>query len=274
MLMKVSLIIPAFSYGPALERTVESCKGISDDLVIISTAFWEKDRESMLRLTPKVVQLDWNYTMLNGFGEMMNRGTSSAKNDWCLLFGVGETFNRELRPFLRILESAPERHVFTCDHINDQNRWKRVWNRQSGVRWSGLIHEELVGGTDGGLLFRMLDTEKPPRPDPVEQEALHFMKTCLYHWQYKRLREEREAVLGGTNRGWLGFVDGSKEANEEFLDRHSSMVSAMLCGDLEGFLALVRASVESKQPAKGVNFRPQGEPMSEGAQYACPHRQH
>lgn len=260
--MKVSLIIPAFSYGPALERTVQSCKDISDDLVIISTAFWEKDREAMRKLTPKVVILDWNYTMLNGFGEMMNRGTGDAKNDWCLLFGVGETFNRELRPFLKTLESSPPSHVFSCDHHNDVNHWKRVWNKTSGAHWSGLIHEEIVGGKDGGLLFRMLDIPKEPREDPVEQAALGFMKTCLYHWQYKRLREEREKVLGGTNRGWLSFVDGSKEANDEFLEKHKGMIECLLSGDLRGFLGLVEAATS---PPKGVNFNPQGQPMSEGA---------
>jgi hypothetical protein len=263
--MQVSLIIPAFSYGPALERTVHSMATKSDDLVIISTAFWEKDREAMRRLTDKVVILDWNYTMLHGFGEMMNRGTGDAKNDWCLLFGVGETFARELRPFFTILESSPEDRVYLCDHHNDTNQWKRVWNRKSGVRWSGLIHEELVGGNNGGLLFRMQDTPKEPRPDPYEQETLHYIKTILYHWQYHRLRHEREKVLGGTNRGWLSFVDGSREANEEFLSRHAPMVECMLNGDLERFLRLVREAVDAKQPAAGVNFNPTGQPMSPGA---------
>ncbi len=263
--MRVSLIIPAFSYGAALERTVHSCREISDDLVIISTAFWERDRDAMRKLTDKVVILDWNYTMLNGFGEMMNRGTGDAKNNWCLLFGVGETFSRELRPFFRILESAQESDMFTCDHINDIHKWKRIWNKCSSVRWSGLIHEELIGGTEGGLLFRMQDTPKEPRDDPYEQESLKFIKSILYHWQYNRLCIGRESVLGATNPGWLDFVDGSKESNEEFLDQHSAMVDCMLSGDIEKFLSLVKIAVDHGLSATKCNFAPLGEPMTEGA---------
>lgn len=260
--MRLSLIIPAFSYGPALERTVKSVQPYSDDLVIISTAFWEKDREAMKRITDKVVILDWNYTMLNGFGEMMNRGTGFTKNDWCLLFGVGETLQKEHKPLLQVLESSDQSKVYTCDHENDVNRWKRIWNKRSGAHWSGLIHEEIVGGNTGDLLFRMLDTPKEPREDVVEQAALGFIKGILYHWQYKRLREERESVIGGTNRGWLPFVDGSKEANEAFLEKHAPMVECLLSGDLERFLHLVE--LRSHNPS-GVNFNPTGGPMSEGA---------
>lgn len=260
----VSLIIPAFSYGPALERTVESCKAISDDLVIISTAFWEKDREAMRALTPKVVILDWNYTALNGFGEMMNRGTSQAKNDWCLLFGVGETLEHEHLPILKTISESSPGMVYTCDHDNDPNRWKRIWNRQSGARWSGLIHEEIVGGTGCKLLFRMRDTAKEPRDDPYEQEVLHYMKCTLYHLQYRKLRKNPH-LLGGTNAGWLEFVNGSEEANEKFLQDHAAIAECLLSGDLPGFLEAVRVEVEKKNIAQAVNFAPTGEPMTPGA---------
>jgi hypothetical protein len=177
--MSISLIIPAFSYGPPLERTWQTFKPICDELVIISTAFWEKDREAMRQLTDKVVILDWNYTMLNGFGEMMNRGTSSAKNDWLMLFGVGETFHYSHVHDLKgtILGSAPNL-ILRVDHDNDPNRWTRIWNRKSGNQWSGVIHEAITG-EHGPVVLRMKDTPKEAREDVYEQEALKYLKTCL-----------------------------------------------------------------------------------------------
>lgn len=266
---KLTLVIPAFSYGPALERTWESCQHVCDDLVIISTAFWEKDLDAMRKLTPKVVVLDWNYTMLNGFGEMMNRGTGDAKNEWCLLLGVGETFEKEHLPFLENVNGAPKRSVMFCDHEGDKHQWGRIWNKNSDCHWSGYIHESIIGKpgmpqfVHGPTVFRMRDTHKEPREDIYEQKALEFLKPILYHWQYKRLRETR--WLGGTDPGWLGFVDGSKEANDDFIAKHRPMIDCVISGDLGGFLNLVKEAVDAEQKPTGCNYNPLGEAMSEGA---------
>lgn len=260
----ISLIIPAFSYGPPLERTWESFRGICDELVIISTAFWGKDRDSMRKLTDKVVILDWNHTFLHGFGDMMNRGTSCAKNDWLMLFGVGETFQHAHVPSIHdTLRKASASTVFRVDHENDPNRWTRCWNRISGNQWSGVIHEAITG-PHGDVILRMLDTPKESRADKYEQEALKFIKLCLYHQQYKRLREDN-GLLGATDPGWIAFVNGSKEANDEFMEQHSAMIESMASGDLEQFLWLVRDRVDRASLAVGVNFNPLGEPMSKGA---------
>jgi hypothetical protein len=262
--MSISLIIPAFSYGPPLERTWETFKSVCDELVIISTAFWEKDRDAMRKLTDKVVILDWNYTMLNGFGEMMNRGTGCAKNDWLMLFGVGETFHYSHVHDLKgtIVGSSPDL-VLRVDHDNDPNRWTRIWNRKSGNQWSGIIHESITG-THGPVVMRMRDTPKESRGDKYEQETLRYLKLCLYHEQYRRLREDN-SLLGATDPGWIQFVNGGKESNDEFMEKNRDMVQSVRSGDLEKFLTIVRREVDGDKVAIGVNFNPTGEPMSQGA---------
>lgn len=262
--MSISLIIPAFSYGPPLQRSWETFKPICDELIIISTAFWEEDLEAMRKLTDKVVVLDWNYTALHGFGEMMNRGTTAAKNDWLMLFGIGETFHYSHVADLTgtILKSDPKT-VLKVDHDNDPNQWTRIWNRSSGNQWSGVIHEAITGH-HGPVVMRMKDTPKEPRPDKYEQEVLKYTKLCLYHEQYRRLREDNQ-LLGATDPGWIQFVNGSKESNEEFMEQNADLLDAMRTGDLPKFLACVRIRVCGEKLAIGVNFNPTGEAMSAGA---------
>lgn len=260
----ISLIIPAFSYGPPLQRSWDTFKHVCDELIIISTAFWEKDREAMRKITDKVVILDWNHTMIHGFGDMMNRGTTSAKNDWLMLFGVGETFEHSHVGDLKesILKTDPKL-VLRVDHENDPNRWTRIWNRTSGNQWSGVIHEAITG-PHGPVVMRMRDTPKEPREDKYEQETLRFLKLCLYHEQYRRLREDN-SLLGATDPGWIEFCNGGKESNDAFMEENQEMVQSIRDGDLEKFLGLVRISLDGSNMAIGVNFNPTGEPMSAGA---------
>lgn len=262
----ISLIVPAYSYGPPLERTWETFSKLCDELVIISTAFWPEDQEKMRALTPKVVQLDWNYTFKNGFGEMMNRGTVSAKNDWLMLFGVGETFEREHLPVHHTLLHGSRETIFRVDHENDPNQWTRIWNRKSraGNKWSGLIHEEIAPGPRGPVLLRMKDTPKEPRENRYEDHTLKYVKGCLYHKNYVRLRENHHE-RGATDPGWLSFVAVGREAHDEWMRAHNDLISAMEIGCLSDFLDAVKRRVDAGLSPEGVNYAPTGEPMSEGS---------
>ena len=253
----ISLIIPAYSAGENIERTIHSVEGTCDDVVIISTAPYKDDAESLQKLGT-VIQLPWNHVFLHGFGDMMNQGSAFAKNDWLLLFGVAETLAEPYGDMIAATQSSPPNHVFRCSHTNDVNQWKRIWNRTSGVRWSGLIHEELDGGDDRGLLFRMQDTDKIPHSDPVRNEVFKYIKTLSYNAMYHRLLLNPDQ-LAGTNDGWLGFVRGAKESIEAFIEKHEAMLDACMCGDFNQLQSLVIDGMNSGKKASGINFSRTGE---------------
>jgi hypothetical protein len=188
---------------------------------------------------------------------MMNQGTIAAKNDWLLLFGVAETLAESYTDIPAKLSQSANNCIFRCCHENDPNQWKRIWNRTSNSRWSGLIHEEIIGGVDGGLLFRMQDTDKTPMADPLKQEVFRYIKTLSYNAMYHRLLHNPNQ-LAGTNSGWLQFVAGARESIEAFVEGHKDMLLACMDGDFPKLLGLVSDKLEAGNLAAGVKFTPVG----------------
>ena len=261
----MTLVIPSCGSAPEnIRRTIDSCRDICNETIIISTAFFLEDQRLFSDITDRVVQLDWNFIMKHGFGEMSNQATSHAKNDWLLLLGVSETYAEPYTDIGHALHAAPKNMVFRCDHHNDPNRWTRIHNRQGGTHWSGLIHECIVGGPHGDVLFRMQDFEKVQKSDPVKQEILKWIKAVSYHIQYWRLLND-SSLLQGTDPGWLKFVNGSREHIIEFRESHQDLISPCLSGDLVAFLKAVDSRMDKGEEAKGVNYSMTGTPMSEGS---------
>lgn len=254
----ISLIVPSYAGGTAIERTIQSVDGVCDDVVIISTAIFEEDKERFKSLGT-VVELPWNFVFLHGYGSLSNQGTHLAKNDWMLLFGVGETFAESFCGDMRTKLSASEPGlVFSCNHVNDKYTWKRIWNRKFGSAWSGIIHEEIISGYVGGLLFRMQDTEKEPRSDALQQSALRHIKALSYNWLYLELLNKPER-LGGANVAWLKFVEGARDSIQAFCAEHRDLLDCCISGDLAGFLSLVEKRLPNGKAVDAVNFKPLGQ---------------
>lgn len=261
----ISLVIPCHGGDASnIERTINSAKGVCDEVIIISTAMFNEDLCMFHQLTDKVVELPWNFTFMHGFGHMMNQGSSFAKNDWLILLGVSETIHTGHQRIIGTLPHAPSNNIYLCDHINDPNRWRRCWNRKSGSHWGGIIHESIGGGQDAGVLFEMRDTPKAPMQDPLKNECMKFLKACLYNQCYKRLLEHPEE-LSFTDPGWIGFVNGAKESIIDFCDKHSDMLYACMTGNFGLFIKLVEGRMEASKTVSSVNFNPTGTPMTEGA---------
>lgn len=247
----ITLIIPSYGGGVNLERTIDSCREVADETIIISTAFFDEDKAHFRRVADKVVELPWNYTFLHGHGELHNQATAFAKNDWLLLLGTAETWAESHMDVEATLAAASPAEMFLCDHQGDPHRWKRVWNRQGGVRWSGIMHEELTGGDHGRLLFRMQDTEKTPDLDPLKQAARKWVKGLSYNWLYRELLLNPDR-LGAASRGWLDFVKGAESSIRCFYLDNYGMMTACLAGDISAFLRCVERAMEPY----GVNFDP------------------
>jgi cellulose synthase/poly-beta-1,6-N-acetylglucosamine synthase-like glycosyltransferase len=253
----ISLIIPAYNAGPNLQRTIDSCRHLCDDVVIIATNPYEDDAQLIMESCNSVAWLNWNHVFLHGFGDMMNSGTPIAKNDWILLLGVAETVAEAKCDIHQKLNSSESKMVFRCDHHNDAHTWKRIWNRSGGTHWSGLIHEEIVGGETGPVIFRMQDTPKEQHPDPLRNEVFRYIKTCSYNVNYQKLRKNPD-LLGGTDKGWLEFVKGTEDSNESFISLHQDLIDAAMEGDFPRFEKCVEGRLAVGRTASGVNYLPTG----------------
>ena len=253
----ISLIIPAFTGGPNLERTIESCRGLCDDVVIISTALFDDDFDDMKKTGATVVIRPWNFVFLHGFGPLYNQGTEAAKNNWLMLLGVAETMAEEYCGIHQRLKASLDDGIFKCDHVNDPNKWKRVWNRNGRTMWSGIIHEEISFGRDMEVIFRMQDTEKTPHADPFRNEVFRYIKALSYNYLYERLLLD-PSRLGGTNHGWIDFVNRERDSITGYCDEHREMLNTCIAGDKNKFLGLVGARLDAGDRASGVKFQPQG----------------
>lgn len=282
----LATIVPWFGGSPEpLKRTLDSTKGISDETLIVHQQLFDDDAEVAHSLADKVETVDWNYCFMHGYGELPNRhGQTTAK--WKLLLGTAETFAEELLPFRQTVGNSTGRTILRCNHHNDTNLWGRIWCPSAGIHWAGWIHEAAGDGIEGPVVFRMQDTHKEPHPDSFRNEVLKWIKTTSYNHAYRVVGEnagwrcdesergkmptvQREfykpfkvPALGFADRGWLGFMRGSKEAILEFCQTHDDLISAALRGDRQGFFDGVKRRMDAEQPANGVNFNPQGEPTS------------
>lgn len=251
----ITLVIPAYTAGPNIERTIESARSICDEVVVISTAIFLNDVVA-LRKIATVVDLPWNFVFHHGFGSLHNQGTMACKNDWMLLLGVAETF---AEPFIDIharLRAAVTGDVFRCSHVNDANTWKRIWNRQGGSMWSGIIHEEIMG-LDQGVIFRMQDTNKEPNTDSLRNEVFRSIKALSYNYLYSQLLRFPNR-LGAADEGWLRFVQGASGSINAFCTEHAELLDACIEGDAAKFINLVEKRMNAGQHASGVNFQPLG----------------
>lgn len=252
----LSLIVPCYSAGPDLTRTVESTRGLCDDVVIISTAIFD-DEPEMAR-HGRVVSLPWNFVFQHGFGELHNQGTAAARNDWLLLFGVAETFAEPYVDIAGTLKASPPDRQYRCNHCDDPNTWNRIWNKNGPCRWSGLIHEDIVGGIDGGVIFRFADTHKTPHRPEFEMEVLRYVKLVAYQNAYLELIQN-PSRLGGTHPSWLRHLEGSKKGLWDFAHDHFDLLFCARTGDKRGFIAGVKKRFEEGKRASGVKYDPVGE---------------
>lgn len=237
-----------------VERTAASLRVFCEEIVIVSTVMFDDEKAALKKGAGHVVSLPWNFIAECGFAALHNYGAEHSRNDWLVRLDVAETYLKSHRPIRETLKNSVPEQVFFCDHINAQDRWRRVWNRR-GAKWSGIIHESLFG-EDAGLLFEMRDTPKTPG-DPFRDELVRWHKSVLYHMLHVRLRNHHEH-LGAADQGWLKFLEERREEMNQFIAQNNDLVCAMRQGDLENFKALVQQRMDNGLMAYGVDFNPTG----------------
>jgi len=211
----ISLITPTQGNVVALERTIKSLLGFCNEFVVGSVMVFDDDKLALKELAEKypikIVDLPFNYIYKNGFSETLNTLANAAKNKWVLYLNVSE-----IMASIPIVDISDEYNCYYIDHGQEKHRWFRLYNKEE-MKWSGLIHEEIVGNHRPfhKPIFRFADTEKD-QDNKFKAAVFNDIKEMVYWKQLMRIVDEPE-VLGATSEGWVHFAKENYETMQRRL---------------------------------------------------------
>ena len=225
----------------ALKNTLESTKGLVDEIIYGDLIIFQKDRDIIYgyggEYNLKVVRLPFNYIFKNGFSNTLNLLAGYASNDWVLYLNCSEIIENGKENILPAIQNNGDFNSFPFDHDTDLHIWHRLYNKKE-LEWGGYIHEEL------GIIenrkyyptpvFRMADTEKDVE-DLFYAKVMDTVKELVYFNNYLKLVDQPH-LLGNTNIGWVNFVQDSYQSFINRLHAKGKMYDAFMVGDFELFM--------------------------------------
>lgn len=232
----ITLITMGQGNPAALKRTLESFKGICNEVVFGDLLIFNKDREAIhgmqMQYNMGIVELPFNFIFEHGFGNTLNVLSKFATNDLVLYMNVGEVMDGEYDVLSKMSE---EYNCYYIDHAVETHHWYRLYNRKQ-LGWGGLIHEEVIGARLGCPypVFRFADTEKDIQSD-FYAKVMNDVKELVYFNQYIKLVERPEDI-GATNIGWVEYAKDGYVSLKERLDKKGARLKAFEAGDLAGFM--------------------------------------
>ncbi len=172
--MKITIVIPTLNEENDLPKTLESVKGLADEVLVIDSGSTDKTVEIANNYGAKVV-----YHPFTSFSDTRNFGNQEARGEWVLSIEADVTVSSELSqeiieaiesnkyssfkiPRLNIIWGKPIRHT-DWGSKDDTHIW--LYKKGSGV-WQSLVHEEFL-------------TDKP----------VGRLKNCLIHKNYENISE-------------------------------------------------------------------------------------
>lgn len=229
----------------ALKRTLESTKGVVDEIIIGSVCLFSEDIELIkscsIEYNIKIVELSFNYIFVNGFSSVLNLLASHATNRIVLYLNVGEVISKDNG----IIEHTDneEYNSYYINHPIELHRWWRSFSPKD-LQWSGLLHEELIGEYRPYYkpILTFEDTEKDNN-DPLKSKCYDDVKELCYFNQLCRIVEDN-SLLGATSGGWLQFASDQYESMQERLKAKGARWEAFKTGNLEMYMEDVRTNPE------------------------------
>ena len=230
----ITLITPTQGNPIALKRTIDSFKGIVNEVIVGSVCVFPEDEEKIMsygsEIFLKLIKLPFNYIFKNGFSATLNTLASYASNDWVMYMNVGEVIHSGKEGILSKLSNRA--NCYYIDHPTELHHWYRVYNRTQ-LQWGGIIHEEVTGNrvADPTPLFTFDDTPKDDS-DPIYAKAMNSIKELVYFNQYLKLVDQPH-LIGNTNAGWVQFA---RDGFHSFIDRmhkKGDLYEAFILGDYE-----------------------------------------
>jgi len=139
----LSVVIVCKNEAGIIGRTLESLKGITDDIVVYDNGSTDNTAE-ISRQSGAIVHLGaWE-----GFGKTKRKATGLAKYDWILSLDADEAIDEELKRSLLGLNLDNEKKVYEFRFRNFMgNKWLRYgeWGDDKHVR---LFHRATVNWND------------------------------------------------------------------------------------------------------------------------------
>jgi hypothetical protein len=210
----ISLITMGQGNVKALKKTMQSFAGICDEVIYGDMLLFHEDRDVLdtykSEFNIKVIGLPFNYIFKNGFSETLNTLAKYAKNDLVMYMNTSEVIDEDYG-ITDIVKNNHDCNSFYFIHRTDRHRWFRTYNRKE-LRWSGLIHEQLIGEYRPyhKPIFMMKDLEKDMDSE-LKASVFNSAKEIVYFSQYLAIVDD-PSRLGETNEGWLAWAKADYES--------------------------------------------------------------
>jgi hypothetical protein len=217
----------------ALERTIKSFQKSCSNIVVGNLCIFGEDiaklKDLELNYCIKVVDLPFNYIYLNGFASVLNRLSEEVKTPYALYMNVGEIAVND------IMQVNERYNTYYFDHDTEKHHWYRCY-KVSDLKWSGVIHEELIGNKRPYPvpMFRMADTQKD-NDNPFKASVYNDIKEIVYFNQYLRLVDEPQSI-GSTNMGWVNYAKDSYQQIKSRLLNKGERYNAFVNSDFDLYL--------------------------------------
>jgi glycosyltransferase involved in cell wall biosynthesis len=149
--MNITAVIITFNEERNIARCIESLHGVADEIVVVDSGSTDQTISICESLNVKPIRQDWL-----GYSAQKNFANGIATNNWILSIDADEALSDELKQSILQLKNAGSMSV--CS-FNRCTNYCGTWIRHGGwypdtkvrifdrnkVRWTGEIHEQLIG---------------------------------------------------------------------------------------------------------------------------------
>jgi hypothetical protein len=248
----------------ALKRTIDSLKGICDEFIVGSVCIFPEDDQAIVNMkheyNVKVIGLPFNHIYKYGFSDTLNCLASFATNPIVIYLNVGEVIEKADGDILGKI--SPEYNCYYIDHSQENHRWYRCYNHLE-MKWSGLIHEDLIGEHKPyhKPIFTFADTDKD-MDSPFKAKVYNDVKELCYWEQLCKIVDDPN-LLAGTDAGWINFAKDNYESMQERLNKKGNRYEAFETGNYFMYMSDIYSNPEFKDELFESNhmIEFQGDPM-------------
>jgi tetratricopeptide (TPR) repeat protein len=133
-----------------LERCLSSLAGAVDEIVVVDTGSTDATPEIAARFGARICHYEWR----GDFASARNAGIDAASCDWILIIDADEYLAEDAQPQVRAIVErtdasgilVTQRNLLAADDLiqSADSQTLRLFRRQDGVRYEGIIHEEVA----------------------------------------------------------------------------------------------------------------------------------
>lgn len=242
----ISLITMGAGNVKVLKQTLDSFKGLCDEVIYGDLLLFPEDREIVRSYKDEykitIIPFTFNFLFKQGFSCLLNILARASSHKYCMYMNTSEAIDEDYN-MLETIWSNQECNAFYFTHRTDPHRWFRVYNRKE-LQWSGRIHESLEGEYQPyhKPIFMMKDYEKD-LDDPLKAKIFNDVKEIVYFEQYNSLVDFPEQ-LGATDPGWIKFAIENYDSMRERLLGKGKRYQAFIDGNLKAYMDDVMTNPE------------------------------